>query len=82
MLTKSRVSDLHTFEKWTSIMMDKFEPNGETTDLQDLLYRMTIDVITDYLLGESVGSLQNARSEFAEAFTTVQRWQMLITFML
>lgn len=82
MFIKNRVSDLHIFETWTSVMIDQFPASGQTFDIQDLFYRMTIDVITDFLLGESVNSLENPRSEFVKAFTEVQRWQTMLTVLM
>ena len=79
MFMKNRVSDLHIFERWTGVMIKQFPKSGETFDIQDLFYRMTIDVITDFLLGHSVNSLENPSSKFVEAFTTVQRWQTMLT---
>ncbi|KAI1134340.1 cytochrome P450 monooxygenase CYP539B5 [Hypoxylon sp. FL0543] len=79
MFVKDRVSDLATFEKWTSTLMTKLPPSGQTVDIMDLLYRMTLDVTTDFLLGASVDSLSNPRSEFAKAFNDVQRIQMMLT---
>lgn len=57
MFIKDRVSDLHIFDKWTNIMMDKFPASGVTFDISDLFYRMTLDVTTDFLLGHGVNSL-------------------------
>lgn len=37
--------------------------------------RYTLDAATEYLLGRSVGSLGNADSQFAHAFSEVQRIQ-------
>lgn len=82
MFIKNRVSDLHTFERWTSVMMAQFPASGQTFDIMDLFYRMTIDVITDFLLGHSVNSLENPRSEFVAAFTSVQRWQTMLTVLM
>lgn len=82
MFMKNRVSDLHIFERWTAVMMKQFPKSGETFDIQDLFYRMTIDVITDFLLGHSVNSLENPSSKFVEAFTTVQRWQTMLTVLV
>ncbi|KAI1102772.1 cytochrome P450 monooxygenase CYP539B5 [Jackrogersella minutella] len=79
MFVKDRVSDLATFEKWTSTLLTKLPSPGETVDIMDLLYRMTLDVTTDFLLGASVGSLNNPQSEFAKAFNDVQSIQMLLT---
>jgi len=82
MFMKNRVSDLHTFERWTKIMIDEFPAGGETFDIMDYFYRMTIDVITDFLLGEGINSLQNPKSDFVAAFTSVQRWQMMLTVLM
>lgn len=78
MFIKNRVSDLHIFECWTSVMMNQFPTSGETFDIMDYFYRMTIDVITEFLLGQSTNSLENPRSEFVKAFTEVQRWQTML----
>jgi cytochrome P450 len=82
MFMKNRVSDLAIFERWTTIMIDKFAPNGQTFDLQELFYRMTIDVITEFLLGESVGSLQNPQSKFVKSFAYVQFYQTILTVLI
>lgn len=57
MFIKERVSDLLIFEKWMQTMMSKFPAPGATVHVQDLFYRMTLDVTTDFLLGKSVDSL-------------------------
>ncbi|KAI2620050.1 cytochrome P450 monooxygenase CYP539B5 [Hypoxylon sp. NC1633] len=79
MFTKDRVGDLATFEKGVSLFLTKFPASGETVDIMDLFYRMTLDVTTDFLLGANVDSLSNPQSEFAQAFNEVQRIQMMIT---
>ncbi|KAI1211032.1 cytochrome P450 monooxygenase CYP539B5 [Annulohypoxylon truncatum] len=79
MFIKDRVSDLATFEKGMAILLSKLPPQGQTVDIMDLFYRMTLDVTTDFLLGASVDSLSNPQSEFAKAFNDVQRIQMLVT---
>jgi len=65
-----------------TIRQDKFPASGQTFDIQELFYRMTIDVITDFLLGESVGSLQSPNSRFVSAFTNVQRVQTMLTVLM
>lgn len=57
MFVKDRVSDLATFERGVSALMAQLPPPGETVDIMDLLYRMTLDVTTDFLLGASADSL-------------------------
>lgn len=71
---KDRVSDLHTFEihiqKMISIIR---ESQGQTIDVQDLFFRLTLDAATHFLLGSSVESLSSPQVEFAEAFAVVQK---------
>lgn len=81
MFVKDRVSDLQTFDKWAGVLMNKLPRAGETVDIMDLFYRMTLDVTTDYLLGASVNSLDNPKHEFARAFNEVQRDQMMLTIL-
>jgi cytochrome P450 len=57
MFIKDRVRDLDLFERWASKLMSKLPPSGQTVDIMDLFYRMTLDVTTDFLLGASVNSL-------------------------
>jgi cytochrome P450 len=82
MFIKNRVSDLEIFEGWTSVMMERLPKSGQTFDIMDYFYRLTIDVITEFLLGHSVNSLENPKSEFVKAFTEVQRTQMMLTVLL
>lgn len=63
-------------------MINQFPASGVTVDIQDLMYRMTIDVVTDFLLGHGINSLENPQNEFVKAFTDVQRWQMMLTVLL
>ncbi|KAI2625174.1 cytochrome P450 [Xylaria nigripes] len=79
MFLKDRISDLTTFETWTTAFMKKLPQSGQTVDIMDLLYRMTLDIATEFLLGASSDSLENPRSEFARAFNNVQRIQTMIT---
>lgn len=57
MFIKEKVSDLLIFERWTQTMISKMPSPGQTFDIADLFYRMTLDVTTDFLLGSSVDSL-------------------------
>jgi cytochrome P450 len=58
MFIKERVRDLDLFEHWAGKLMSKLPPAGQTVDIMDLFYRMTLDVTTDFLLGASVNSLE------------------------
>ena len=77
---KDRVSDLHTFETHVQVLLPMLAGarNGETVRIDELFYRFTLDTATDFLFGKSVGSLQNRQTEFADAFTEVQRVQAII----
>lgn len=54
---REKVSDLLIFERWTQALISKLPASGQTVHVQDLFYRMTLDISTDYLLGSSVNSL-------------------------
>ncbi|KAK4498135.1 hypothetical protein PRZ48_010791 [Zasmidium cellare] len=77
---KDRVSDLHTFEHHVKELLPllKGAHEGATVKVDDLFFRFTLDAATDFLLGRSVGSLQNGEAEFARAFAEVQRVQAII----
>ena len=79
MFVKDRISDLETFERKVQGMMGLFPGSGEEFDIMDLLYRMTIDVTTEFLLGKGINSLEYPQGEFVRAFAEVQRLQMLLT---
>ncbi|UNI23756.1 hypothetical protein JDV02_009557 [Purpureocillium takamizusanense] len=82
MFTRDRVRDLHIFDRWSAALLAELPPAaGTTVDVCDLFYRMTLDVTTDFLLGQSVGALENPRSDFSRAFMEVQRMQMILTIL-
>lgn len=57
MFIKDRVRDIEVFDKWANTFIGKLPASGQTVDVMDLFYRMTLDVTTDFLLGGSVNSL-------------------------
>lgn len=57
MFITQKVRDLDILERWNDVLVSKLPPSGQTVDICDLFYRMTLDAITDYLLGHSVESL-------------------------
>lgn len=57
MFVKEKVRDIEIFERWAQTLMSKIPTSGETVNVMDLFYRMTLDVTTDFLLGTSVDSL-------------------------
>jgi hypothetical protein len=43
-----------------------------------MMFRYTLDAATHFLLGESVGSLVDPQTKFADAFYNAQRIQSII----
>lgn len=56
---RDRVSDLKTFERHVVTLLEKMAGDGSAVDVKDLFFRYTLDTISDFLLGESVGSLED-----------------------
>ncbi|KAL1846469.1 hypothetical protein Plec18170_009195 [Paecilomyces lecythidis] len=73
--TRDQVADLTSFEDLIQDLFSLLPHDGVTVvDLQDLFFRYTIDSATEFLFGQSVGSLKKTESEntFAEAFNYAQ----------
>lgn len=72
---RQQVADLVSFEGLIQDLFTLLPRDGKTVvDLQDLFFRYTIDSATDFLFGQSVGSLKMTESElsFAHAFNYAQ----------
>lgn len=82
MFTKERLRDIDIFTKYSDKMLSKLPPSGQTVDISAVFYRLSLDVSTDFLLGQAVGALDNPINEFSRAFNEVQRFQMIRTIML
>ncbi|KAH8677480.1 cytochrome P450 [Xylariales sp. PMI_506] len=78
MFMKDRVSDLEIFDRNTGALMTRLPPSGTPFGLQDLLYRMTLDIAVEFLFGSQLNCLDNPRNSFVRAFDEVQRLQMEI----
>ncbi|KAL7628783.1 hypothetical protein AAE478_000298 [Parahypoxylon ruwenzoriense] len=92
--SRERISDLHCFESHLETFfkaianggvlngetqhVDIEVGNGKPFDISELLFRYTLDVATDFLLGMDVQSLTTPRQPFADAFNEVQRVQNII----
>lgn len=90
-----RVSDLQVFERNVQLLMNviaredlgNVSPRPEKShrdihhmvDINDLFLRYTLDTATEFLLGESVNSLEDPQQEFSTALAEVARVQSLIT---
>jgi cytochrome P450 len=75
---KDRLSDIDIFEQHTQILMSKIAESKEI-DTLDLMFRYTLDAATHFLLGQSVGSLDEPQTVFADAFYNVQRIQSFVS---
>ncbi|KAI2615638.1 cytochrome P450 52A11 [Hypoxylon sp. NC1633] len=89
--SRERISDLDCFESHLETFfkaianggvlngeqqyVDIEAGNGKPFDISELLFRYTLDVATDFLLGMDVQSLTTPREPFADAFNEVQRVQ-------
>ncbi|KAL2839082.1 n-alkane-inducible cytochrome P450 [Aspergillus pseudoustus] len=74
--TRDQVADLACLEELIQDLFALLPRDGKTVvDLQELFFRYTIDSATDFLFGESVGTLRKTGSElgFAEAFHYAQK---------
>ncbi|KAI1499796.1 cytochrome P450 [Biscogniauxia marginata] len=76
MFLTDRISDLHIFERYINKLIAHIPPSGQTVEIMDLFFRMTLDVTTDFLLGASVNSLDNPHNEFTRAFNDILRHQL------
>ncbi|KAG5965151.1 hypothetical protein E4U57_004396 [Claviceps arundinis] len=74
--TRDQVADLAAFERLIPDLFSLIPRDGKTTvDLQDIFFCYTIDSATEFLFGQSVGSLKkipDAEISFAEAFNCAQ----------
>jgi len=71
-------SDLSIFSNATDNLLNAIPREGGVIDLQPLFFRMTLDVTTEFLFGESTESLKVPESagedNFAEAFNIAQEY--------
>lgn len=74
---KDRLSDIDIFEEHTQTLISKIG-HGQEIDMLDMMFRYTLDAATHFLLGQSVGSLEEPKTEFADAFYNAQRVQSII----
>ncbi|KAJ0426292.1 n-alkane-inducible cytochrome P450 [Aspergillus carlsbadensis] len=74
--TRDQVADLTCLEELIQDLFALLPRDVKTVvDLQELFFRFTIDSATDFLFGESIGTLKKTDSEpgFAEAFHYAQK---------
>jgi len=63
---RNQIADLACFERHVGRLLDIIPKNGETVDLQDLFYRMTMDSATDFMFGYSTNMLTDPSPEAVE----------------
>lgn len=84
MFVRERIVDTELFERHMEILIPMLAggPMGsKPVDIGPLFFRYALDASTDYLFGESAGSLGNPTTTFAEAFRYVQHRQTEISRM-
>ncbi|KAI4253853.1 MAG: hypothetical protein LQ352_003437 [Teloschistes flavicans] len=74
---RSQIGDMDLFEKHFQHLLNAIPRDTSTVDLQDLFFKLTLDVATEFLVGQSTNSLvpEQRRPEddrFVEAFTYTQ----------
>ena len=74
---RSQLGDQELFEKHFQHLLREIPRDGSTVDLQDLFFRLTLDIASEFLFGTSTYTLlpEKRRPEderFVEAFTYVQ----------
>lgn len=85
MFLRERIVDTEIFEKHVQTLISLLSgseaaPTGSKgVDIGPLFFRYALDASTDYLFGESAGSLEQPATTFAEAFRYVQHRQSEIT---
>ena len=71
-------SDLNIFRDATNNLLNAIPREGGVIDLQPLFFRLTLDITTEFLFGNSIESLKVPESTgeqtFAEAFNTAQEY--------
>ena len=74
---RERVSDLDLFERNVQRLIPRLG-NGGVVEFDDLIFRYTLDTISEFLLGSRVGSLEDRSNGFTTAFNEVQEVQSVI----
>ncbi|KAL9606638.1 MAG: hypothetical protein Q9179_000224 [Wetmoreana sp. 5 TL-2023] len=74
---RSQLGDIDLFEKHFRHLLALIPRDGSTVDLQDLFFKLTLDIATEFLFGQSTNTLDPAKrrsedAEFVEAFAYTQ----------
>jgi hypothetical protein len=76
-MVKERMADLDIFERHSQKLLGHIQA-GQQTELQKLFFQYTLDVASEFLFGDSVGSLDDPQVDFAAALAEVQRVQAML----
>lgn len=72
--TREQVADLTAFEELFQDLVNVLPQDGGTVDLQALFFKYTMDSATEFLFGQSAGTLRTEEGgKFARAFQDAQR---------
>ena len=77
-MTKERIADLEIFERHSQKLLGLIQGRGHKTELQKLFFQYTLDVASEFLFGDTVGSLDDPQVDFATALSEVQRVQAML----
>ena len=74
---RSQIRDTALFEKHFKHLLSAIPRDGSTVDLQGLFFKLSLDIATEFLFGQSTYTLAPGKSrqedeEFVKAFTYVQ----------
>ena len=74
--TRQQVGDLSMYEHHFQNMMTHIPKDGQTVDIQELFFKLTMDSATEFLMGKSTNSLVKGQENpnakrFTDAFTYV-----------
>jgi cytochrome P450 len=74
---RERVTELDLFERNVQRLMPMLG-NGQPMEIDDLIFRYTLDAISEFLLGKGFGTLTDETNHFTDAFDKVQKTQSVI----
>lgn len=82
--TRQQVADLDMLETHVGHLINAIPRDGSTVDLQDLFFGLTMDSATEFLFGESTGTLApgletKSANEFVKAFVYVTESEKTLT---
>ncbi|KAK5944928.1 hypothetical protein PMZ80_002130 [Knufia obscura] len=74
--TRQQVGDLSIYEDHVQHLLTHIPKNGQTVNLQDLFFKLTMDSATEFLFGKSTNMLKKGQEHpdgdrFSDAFTYV-----------